>query len=212
MILTILGAPGAGKGTMAKEISTVLNIPTISTGALLRNEIAKGNERGKFIDSLISGGNFVPDEVIVEILLDRLKEDDCKNGYILDGFPRNTMQATHLSDYGIELDTALLLTVSEEEIVERLTGRRECPNCRATYHIVSNPPKKEGVCDVCGATLTKRDDDTESIIRKRLSIYKKETEPLVDFFREKGILKEVQGKETVAKTRKIVFEVLGVNV
>lgn len=212
MILTILGAPGAGKGTMAKEISLALNIPTISTGALLRNEIAKGNERGKMIDSLISGGNFVPDEVIVEILLDRLKEDDCKNGYILDGFPRNTTQATHLSDYGIRLDTALLLTVSEEDIIERLTGRRECPHCRATYHIVSNPPKKEGICDECGATLTKRDDDTEDIIRKRLSIYKKETEPLVNFFEEKGILKEVQGKKTVAETRKIVFEVLGVNV
>lgn len=212
MILTILGAPGAGKGTMAKEISSVLNIPTISTGALLRNEIAKGTQRGKFIDSLISGGNFVPDEVIVDILLDRLKESDCLKGYILDGFPRNTTQAANLSEYGIELDTALLLTVSEDEIVERLTGRRECPKCRATYHIVSNPPKVEGVCDECGSVLTKRDDDTEEIIRKRLSIYKTETEPLVEFFKDKGILKEVQGKETVAKTRKIVFEVLGVNV
>lgn len=212
MILTILGAPGAGKGTMAKEISTVLNIPTISTGALLRNEIAKGSERGKLINSLISDGNFVPDEVIVEILLDRLKEDDCKNGYILDGFPRNTTQASHLADYGINLDTAILLTVSEEDIIERLTGRRECPHCRATYHIVSNPPKKEGECDVCGSTLVKRDDDTEAIIKKRLSIYKKETAPLIDFFKEKGILKEVKGEKTVAGTRKTVFEVLGVNV
>lgn len=212
MILTILGAPGAGKGTMAKEISQVLKIPTISTGALLRNEIASGSEKGKMIDSLISDGNFVPDGVIVGILLDRLKNDDCKNGYILDGFPRNIEQASHLEDYGIKLDTALLLTVSEEDIIERLTGRRECPKCRATYHIVSNPPKKDGVCNECGTTLTKRDDDTESVIRKRLSIYKKETEPLVEFFRERGILKEVEGKKTVAETKETVFTALGVNV
>lgn len=212
MILTILGAPGAGKGTMAKEISQVLKIPTISTGALLRNEIASGSEKGKMIDSLISDGNFVPDGVIVGILLDRLKDDDCKNGYILDGFPRNIEQASHLEDYGIKLDTALLLTVSEKDIIERLTGRRECPKCRTTYHIVSNPPKKDGVCNECGTTLTKRDDDTESVIRKRLSIYKKETEPLVEFFRERGILKEVEGKKTVAETKETVFTALGVNV
>lgn len=212
MILTILGAPGAGKGTMAKEISRVLEIPTISTGALLRNEIASGSERGKMIDSIISKGDFVPDKVIVEILLDRLKHDDCKNGYILDGFPRNIEQATHLSDYGIKLDTALLLTVSEEDIIERLTGRRECPKCRATYHIVSNPPKTENVCNECGSSLTKRDDDTEPVIRKRLAIYQKETEPLVEFFRKKGILKEVEGKKTVAETKDTVFTALGVNV
>ncbi len=212
MILTILGAPGAGKGTMAKELSEALKIPTISTGALLRTEIASGSKRGEMIDALISKGNFVPDEVIVEILLDRLKKDDCKNGYILDGFPRNIEQATHLTDYGIKLDTALLLTVSEEEIIERLTGRRECGKCRATYHIKSNPPKIDGICDACGSKLEKRSDDREDIIRNRISIYKKETEPLVSFFKEKNLLIEVRGLDTVEKTKKSVFTALGVNV
>ena len=212
MILTILGAPGAGKGTMAKELSTALKIPTISTGALLRTEIASGSKRGEMIDALISKGNFVPDDVIVEILCDRLKNDDCKNGYILDGFPRNLEQAINLPNYGIKLDVALLLTVSEEEIVERLTGRRECEKCRATYHVKSNPPKTEDVCDVCGGKLARRSDDKEDIILKRISIYKKETEPLVSFFREKNLLTEVKGLETVEKTKISVFKALGINV
>ena len=212
MILTILGAPGAGKGTMAKELSEALKIPTISTGALLRTEISSGSKRGEMIDSLISKGNFVPDEVIVEILLDRLKNDDCENGYILDGFPRNIEQATHLADYGIKLDAALLLEVSEEEIIERLTGRRECQKCRATYHIKSNPPKYAGMCDVCGGKLGRRSDDREDIILNRISIYKKETEPLISFFKEKNLLTEVRGEKTVAETKKSVFTALGVNI
>ena len=212
MILTILGAPGAGKGTMAKELSEALKIPTISTGALLRTEIASGSKRGEKIDALISKGNFVPDEVIVEILLDRLKNDDCKNGYILDGFPRNVEQATHLTDYGIKLDTALLLEVSEEEIIERLTGRRECEKCRATYHIKSNPPKYAGMCNVCGGKLGRRSDDREDVILNRISIYKKETQPLISFFKEKNLLIEVRGEKTVAETKKSVFTALGVNV
>ena len=212
MILTILGAPGAGKGTMAKELSEALKIPTISTGVLLRTEISSGSKRGEMINSLISKGNFVPDEVVVEILLDRLKNADCKNGYILDGFPRNIEQATHLADYGIKLDTALLLKVSEEEIVERLTGRRECEKCRATYHIKSNPPRYAGMCDVCGGKLGRRSDDCEDIILNRISIYKKETEPLISFFKEKNLLIEVRGEKTVAETKKSVFTALGVNV
>jgi len=212
MILTILGAPGAGKGTMAKELSEALKIPTISTGALLRTEIASGSKRGEMIDALISKGNFVPDEVIVEILLDRLKYEDCKNGYILDGFPRNTTQATNLENYGIKLDTALLLSVSEEEIIDRLTGRRECEKCRATFHIKTNPPKIKGMCDVCGTKLTRRSDDREDIIRNRIEIYKKETQPLVSFFKEKNLLVEVEGLKTVEETKKSVFSALGVNV
>ncbi len=212
MILTILGAPGAGKGTMAKELSEALKIPTISTGALLRTEISSGSKRGEMIDALISKGNFVPDEVIVEILLDRLKNDDCKNGYILDGFPRNIEQATHLADYGIKLDAALLIEVSEKEIIERLTGRRECEKCRATYHIKSNPPKYAGMCDVCGGKLGRRSDDRKDIILNRISIYKKETEPLISFFKERDLLIEVRGEKTVAETKKSVFTALGVNV
>ncbi len=212
MVLTILGAPGAGKGTMAKELSEALKIPTISTGALLRTEIASGSKRGEIIDSLISKGNFVPDEMIVEILLDRLKYEDCKNGYILDGFPRNTAQATNLENYGIKLDTALLISVSEEEIIERLTGRRECEKCRATFHIKTNPPKIKGMCNVCGSKLTRRSDDREDIIRKRISIYKSETEPLIDFFKERNLLVEIEGQKTVEETKKIVFTALGVNV
>ena len=212
MILTILGAPGAGKGTMAKELSAALNIPTISTGALLRTEIASGSKRGEMIDALISKGNFVPDDVIVEILCDRLNNDDCKNGYILDGFPRNTEQAKNLDNYKIKLDTVLLLDVSEDEIIERLTGRRECKNCRSTYHIKSNPSKKEGICDECGGELVRRSDDEEDIIRKRISIYKKETAPLVSFFRDKNLLIEVKGLETVEKTKNSVFKALGINI
>ena len=148
MILTILGAPGAGKGTLASAISEALRIPSISTGALLRDEIASGSELGVYIDSLISKGNFVPDDVIVKILLNRLENEDCRNGYILDGFPRNEEQAKHLIDYGIKLTRALLLDISDDVIVSRLTGRRECVSCHRTYHITDNPSKKEGICDV----------------------------------------------------------------
>lgn len=210
MILTILGAPGAGKGTLAHEISKALSIPAISTGGLLRDEIASGSETGVYIDSLISKGNFVPDDLMVIILSERLKKDDCKDGYILDGFPRNTDQASHLLDYGINLTRALLLKVSDDVIIDRLSGRRECVSCRQTYHITQNPPKKEGICDLCGSALRTRPDDKADIIKKRLQIYHKETEPLIEFFKNRNLLSEVDGTGSVSQTKKSAFEILGV--
>ena len=210
MILTILGAPGAGKGTLASALSKELNLPSISTGALLRDEIASGSQLGKYIDSLISEGNFVPDEMIVEMLSNRLKNEDCKRGYILDGFPRNKGQAEHLEDYGIKLTMALLLEISDDLIISRLTGRRECSSCRKTYHIKDRPSKKEGICDVCGGTLRVRSDDDAEIIKKRLKIYHKETEPLISFFEDKKLLTRVNASGSIEQTKTEAFKVLGV--
>ena len=210
MILTILGAPGAGKGTLSSSLSKELNLPSISTGALLRDEIASGSQLGKYIDSLISEGNFVPDEMIVEMLSNRLKNEDCKNGYILDGFPRNKTQAEHLEDYGIKLTMALLLDISDDLIVSRLTGRRECSSCRKTYHIKDHPSKVEGICDVCGGTLRVRSDDDAEIIMKRLKIYHKETEPLISFFEDKKLLTRVDASGSIEATKALAFKVLGV--
>ena len=196
---------------MAYEISKALDIPAISTGALLRDEIASGSELGVYIDSLISKGNFVPDDVMIKILLERLKKNDCLRGYILDGFPRNADQASHLLDYGISLTRALLLKVSDEVIIERLSGRRECVSCRKTYHIVQNPPKKEDVCDICGSALRVRSDDSVDIIKKRLEIYHRETEPLISFFKKRNLLSEVDGTGSVAETKAAAFRILGVN-
>lgn len=210
MILTLLGAPGAGKGTMARLLAKQLQIPTISTGALLRDEIGSGSELGKEIDALISKGNFVSDEMVSSLLIKRLQQSDCKNGYILDGFPRNETQAERLSDLGIQLEKAVLLNVPDSEIVARLAGRRECPHCRATYHVQHNPPKVDGVCDECGAALQVRADDAPEVITKRLEIYHNETEPLIQFFRQKGLLAEVLGSESVEQTVASVLQALGV--
>ena len=210
MILTLLGAPGAGKGTMARMLSKTLQIPTISTGALLRDEIESGSELGKKIDALISKGNFVSDDMVSSLLVKRLQNSDCKNGYILDGYPRNESQAETLSELGIQLDKAVLLTVPDAEIIARLAGRRECPHCRATYHILHNPSKVDGVCDECGATLQIRTDDSPEIISKRLEIYHMQTEPLIQYFRQKELLAEVQGANSVEDTVASVLKALGV--
>ena len=210
MILTLLGAPGAGKGTMARQLAKKLQIPTISTGALLRDEIGSGSMLGKEIDALISNGNFVSDETIISLLLKRLEEDDCQKGYILDGFPRNESQAEQLSQLGILLDKALLLSIPDAEIIARLAGRRECPNCRATYHIQYNPTKLDGVCDECGGALQIRADDTPEIIKKRLEIYHKQTEPLIQYFRQKGLLAVVQNEQGVDDTVASALKTLGV--
>ena len=210
MILTLLGAPGAGKGTLARILVKRLQIPTISTGVLLRNEIGSGSALGKKIDAQISQGNFVPDETIFDLLSKRLTAPDCRNGYILDGFPRNVHQAERLSDLGINLDRAVLLSVPNDVIIERLEGRRECPNCRATYHIYHNPPQVADVCDECGTKLQIRDDDRPEIIRTRLEVYHKQTEPLIQFFLQRGLLLKVVGSETVEETVSSVLQALGV--
>lgn len=212
MILTILGAPGAGKGTAAKQISNKLGIPTISTGALLRDEIASGSLLGSKINDLISKGNFVPDEMITPILMARISKEDCKGGYILDGYPRNEYQARHLLDYGIKLDKALLLDVSDEDIIKRLADRRECPKCRATYNISKKPPRVFGICDICQTALKTREDDKEDIIKKRLEIYHNETEPLINFFKGKGQLVVAKGEEELEDTARNVFLSLGINI
>ena len=208
MILTILGAPGSGKGTMAGFISTALKIPTISTGALLRDEINSGSELGQEIDKLISKGNFVTDEMIIPILKKRIAEKDCANGCILDGFPRNTSQAEKLSEIGVNLDKALLLKVTDEDVLMRLLGRRECPKCRATYHITYNAPATDDVCDKCQSKLRMRADDKPEIILKRLSIYHKETEPLINYFKGQNILVTAKGEITLKNTRENVFKAL----
>ena len=210
MIFTVLGAPGAGKGTLARQLAKILQIPTISTGALLRDEIGSGSALGQEIDELISKGNFVSDEMVSKLLVKRLLKPDCQNGYILDGFPRNTSQAEHLSELGIRLDKALLLDITDEAIISRLTGRRECPNCRATYHIRYNPPKQDGVCDECGASLKIREDDRPEVIAKRLNIYHKETEPLIQFFSERDLLETVSGCDSVEDTVQNALQALGV--
>ncbi len=211
MIVTLLGAPGAGKGTMAGNLSKILKIPTISTGALLRDEIGSGSALGEEIKRLISNGNFVSDEMVSVLLTKRLSQADCQNGYILDGFPRNTTQAENLAELGINLEKALLLTVSDETIILRLAGRRECPNCRATYHVQYQPSKQDGVCDKCGSALSIRDDDRPEIIAKRLEIYHKETEPLIQFFADRGLLETVEGEYKVDDTVKNALEALGVS-
>jgi adenylate kinase len=212
MILTILGAPGAGKGTAAKQISNKLGIPTISTGVLLRDEIASGSLLGSRINDLISKGNFVPDEMITPILMARISKEDCKVGYILDGYPRNEYQAKHLLDYGIKLDKALLLDVSDEDIIKRLTDRRECPKCRATYNTLKKSPMIFGICDICHTALKTREDDKEDIIKKRLEIYHNETEPLINFFKEKGQLVIAKGEDELEDTARNVFLSLGINI
>ncbi len=208
--MTLLGAPGAGKGTMARMLSKILQIPTISTGALLRDEIESGSELGKEIDVLISKGNFVSDDMVSSLLVKRLQDADYKNGYILDGYPRNGSQAEKLSELGIQLDRAVLLSVPDAEIIARLAGRRECPHCRASYHIQHNPSKVDGVCDECGAILQIRADDDPKIISKRLEIYHKQTEPLIQYFRQKNLLAEVQGANSVDDTVASVLQALGV--
>lgn len=210
MRLIMLGAPGAGKGTQAEVLSDKLGIPTISTGAMIRQAIKNGTEVGLKAKDFIDKGLLVPDAAIIDIIKERLKEDDCKNGFILDGFPRTIAQAKALDEFGIEIDTALSLEVDDQIIVDRLSGRRECASCASTYHIQSKPPKVEGVCDKCGANLTTRNDDKPETIISRLEVYHEQTEPVKGFYEEKGKLVKVVGKDGVEQTTVAVLEALGV--
>ena len=209
MNLIILAAPGAGKGTQAELLSKHFSIPTISTGAILRKNISDGTELGKIAEQYINDGKFVPDDVMIKVVADRLAKDDCKNGFILDGFPRTLSQAKALDDYGIEIDTALSLEVDDDVIVERLSGRRECSVCRTPYHVVSNPPKVDGICDKCSAPLKSREDDVPEIIASRLAVYHKETAPVKEYYEAKGKLKKVMGQNGVENTSKSVLSALG---
>ncbi|MBR2832206.1 MAG: adenylate kinase [Oscillospiraceae bacterium] len=210
MKLILLGAPGAGKGTQAEIISKKLNIPTISTGNILRAAVKNGTPVGLKAKEFMDKGALVPDEVIIGIMNERLQEPDCAEGYILDGMPRTIAQAEALEAAGIDIDVALSIEITDAEIEARMTGRRTCTTCGATYHVVSNPPKKEGVCDICGAELTIRKDDEPETVRNRLSVYHRETEPLKDFYRSRGKLKLVDNQPTIADTTTVIFETLGI--
>ena len=209
MNIILLGAPGAGKGTQAEIICEKLSIPTISTGNILRAAMKEGTEMGLKAKSFIEAGALVPDEVIIGIVKERLAADDCKNGFILDGVPRTIAQAKAIDEMGIKIDMALDIEVRDETIIERVSGRRVC-GCGASYHIKYKPSKAEGVCDKCGAVLTIRKDDEPQTVLDRLTTYHELTEPLKDFYREKGILVEIGGEGSVDETTQLVLKALEV--
>lgn len=210
MKITIMGPPGGGKGTQAEKLCQILSIPHISTGAIIRNAIREKTSLGLTAEEYIKKGQLVPDELVIGMVSDRLKEKDCENGYILDGFPRTLPQAHAMDEIGIKLDCALNLDVSDDVIVVRLGGRRECKACAAPYHVEFNPPQKEGVCDKCGGELIIRADDVPETIRERLHVYHEQTEPLIGFYKEKELLVNVIGRDTIEETTQAVLEALGV--
>ena len=210
MKLILLGAPGAGKGTQADIISQRLNIPTISTGNMLRAAVKNGTPIGLKAKEYMDAGKLVPDEVIIGIVAERLAEADCANGYILDGVPRTIAQAEALEAAGIHFDVVLSIEISDQEIIDRMGGRRACTACGATYHVVSAPSKVEGKCDKCGTDLVLRDDDKPETVKNRLEVYHKETEPLKDFYAQRGNLKSVDNQPSIEATTKVVFEALGI--
>ena len=209
MKLIMLGAPGAGKGTQAEILSAKLNIPTISTGNILRAAIKDGTPTGREAKSYMDAGKLVPDSVIIGIVAERLAQPDCANGYILDGVPRTIGQAEALDQAGITFDHVVSIEITDQEIEDRMGGRRVCQSCGTPFHIKSRPPKKEGVCDNCGGPLILRDDDKPETVRHRLEVYHAETEPLKDFYAKKGILSPVDNQPTIEATTKVILEALG---
>ncbi len=213
MKIIMLGAPGAGKGTQAKQIAGKYSIPHISTGDIFRANIKNGTELGKKAKEYMDQGLLVPDELTCDLVVDRIGQDDCKNGFVLDGFPRTIPQAEALTDalnkLGESMDFAIDVDVPDENIVKRMSGRRACLDCGATYHIVSIPPKKEGVCDVCGSELVLRDDDKPETVQKRLDVYHEQTQPLIDYYKKQGILKSVDGTQAMEDVFANIVEILG---
>ena len=210
MNLILFGPPGAGKGTQGEIICETLKIPTISTGAMIRAAIKDGTELGKKAEAIISTSALLSDEIVVGIVKERLTQPDCQNGFILDGFPRTIPQAEALDALGVKIDCVLSLEVSDETIVERMSGRRSCPGCGATYHVVYNPTKDGTHCDACGAELTQRSDDKPETVKNRLQVYHEQTEPLKEYYRNKQILKSVKGQSSIEETTKLVKEALGI--
>ena len=209
MKLILLGAPGAGKGTQADILCEKLNIPTISTGNILRAAVKNGTPTGLKAKAFMDAGQLVPDEVIIGIISERLEEPDCAGGYILDGVPRTIAQAEALEKAGIVFDAVVSLEVSDETIMERMSGRRVCPDCGASYHVAAVPPKAEGECDKCGGKLIQRKDDAPETVKSRLEVYHKETEPLKAFYAERGLLKTVENQPTVETNTQAILRVLG---
>ena len=210
MKLILLGAPGAGKGTQADVLSRKPSIPTISTGNMLRAAISNGSAVGLEAKSYMDKGQLVPDSVIIGIVKERLAQSDCANGFILDGMPRTIPQAEALRDNGISFDAVVSLDISDDEIVSRMSGRRGCPKCGATFHVVSNPPKTEGVCDACGAELIIRPDDAPETVRSRLAVYHEQTEPLKKFYADMGNLRSVENAGSIEAVSQAIFRALGI--
>ena len=207
--LIFLGAPGAGKGTQAEFVSERLHIPTISTGNIIREALKSGTEMGRKAQSFIDAGQLVPDDVVIGIIQARLAEDDCQNGFILDGFPRTIPQAEALDRMGVDIDRVIDIEVPDETIARRVSGRRVCLKCGATYHLVAAPPKQAGICDKCGSELQQRKDDKPETVKARLATYHQETEPLKDFYAARGVLKSIQNQPTIEATNAVIMEVLG---
>ncbi|MFO8051768.1 MAG: adenylate kinase [Thermoplasmatota archaeon] len=195
MKIALFGPPGAGKGTQANYIMKEFEIPQISTGDLLREQVRKGTELGKMAKGYMDKGELVPQDVVISMMKERLREDDCRGGFILDGFPRSIPQAKALKEF-VELDAVINIVVDRSALIKRITGRRMC-TCGATYHVNFNPPEREGICDKCGSELYQRDDDTEETVKSRIEVYKEQTEPLVEFYRKEGILKNVDGNRSI---------------
>lgn len=215
MKIIMLGAPGAGKGTQAIKIADKYDIPHISTGDIFRANIKGGTELGQKAKSYIDKGELVPDEVTIGMLLDRIAQDDCKNGYVLDGFPRTIPQAESLTEalksQGDKIDFALNIDVPDEAIIERMSGRRACPKCGATYHIVYAAPKAENICDKCGTELIIRSDDKPETVKDRLNVYHQQTEPLIAYYKAAGVLREVDGTQELPKVFEDVVAILSEN-
>ena len=213
MKIIMLGAPGAGKGTQAKKIAEKYHIPHISTGDIFRANIKNGTELGKKAKTYMDQGLLVPDELTVDLVIDRVGQDDCKDGYILDGFPRTIPQAecldAALEKKGEKVDFAINVEVPDENIVNRMSGRRACVGCGATYHIKYNPTKVDGVCDACGEKLVLRDDDKPETVQKRLGVYHDQTQPLIDYYTKSGVLKEVDGTVDMEDVFQAIVEILG---
>ena len=208
MNLILLGAPGAGKGTQAEIICEKLSIPTISTGNIIREAMKNGTEMGKKAKVYVEEGNLVPDEVVIGIIKERLSAEDCRKGFILDGFPRTIPQAEALDNMGIRIDKVLSIDVPDEEIASRMSGRRVCLKCGASYHLEYKRSEKEGICDYCGDRLVQRRDDAPETVLERLKVYHEQTEPLKEYYNNKGKLKTVRGQAEIADTTKLVFEAL----
>ena len=213
MKIIMLGAPGAGKGTQAKQIADKYSIPHISTGDILRANIKNGTELGKKAKQYMDQGALVPDELTCDLVMDRIQQDDCKNGFVLDGFPRTIPQAEAL-DAALEkinekMDYAIDVDVPDENIVNRMSGRRACLNCGATYHLISIPPKVEGICDRCGSEIVLREDDKPETVQKRLKVYHEQTQPLIDYYKNQGILKSVDGTQPMDEVFKAIVTILG---